>query len=58
MADAQVSKTCGALNLMWVRLPPSAQLRECGSGFYAKIILFNSSAFSGVTFDPSSETKL
>jgi hypothetical protein len=24
MADAQVSKTCGALNLMWVRLPPSA----------------------------------
>ncbi len=24
MADAQVSKTCGALNPMWVRLPPSA----------------------------------
>ncbi len=24
MADAQVSKTCGALNLMRVRLPPSA----------------------------------
>ncbi len=28
MVDAQVSKTCGALNLMRVRLPPSAQKME------------------------------
>lgn len=36
MVDAQVSKTCGALNLMRVRLPPSAlflffQPQNCGN---------------------------